>query len=110
MPDSLFKIKSTTVRLDVSTTSDRVLLSKLFSDGSDLTLRIFNAGTYPAFIELGGNTVVATVGTNKGAGSFPVAPGRETGISVQGSAKTYLAAICDTGGTAKLFITVGEGI
>lgn len=96
-----------TIAFDVTDTTDRVALSY-----GGPTIRIFNAGDGIVFIEKGGSSVTATIPTDGGsAGSMPIAPGRETGITITPiEGVTHIAAICPSGETATLYITPGNGI
>lgn len=107
--DKLFHWSGNTVALDVTATTASVALPAK-PEVSGRTLRIYNGGTTPAFIALGTSTIEAVIPTNAAAANgFPIAPGAETGIQVEGQ-PTHLAAIMATGETATIYITQGHGI
>lgn len=90
-------VTATTARKQVYTTAKR---------GS--TWLVENIGPSRCFVKGGDATVEATVPSTSAAGGMPLPVG--TVQSLRFGDATYLAAICDTGGTATLYITPGEGV
>ena len=103
----LFSSRKDTYRFNLTTASARIELDDLELSGKQ-TLRLFLDALVPAFIAFGPSDVVAAIPTNGShANGMPIAPSRETGITVSGGIE-YLAAIMQSG-TGTLYITVGEG-
>lgn len=106
----IFTPETGAARLDVDTSSDRVALPKGVNTTVGTTVRVFVDGLYPVFVNFGSSTVTATIGADKAEGTgIPCAAGRETGFRLK-SGVTHMAAICDTGGSGKAYVTMGDGI
>lgn len=107
----IFTPETGAVRLDVDATTDNVALPKAVNATAGTTVRVYNEGPNTAFVNFGISDVTATIGADKATGTgLPCAAGRETGFRLKTATVTHLAAICDTGDTAQLFITMGDGI
>jgi len=107
----IFTPETGAARLDVDTSSDSVALPKAVNATVGTTIRVYNEGPGTAFVNFGGSDVTATIGADKATGTgIPVAAGRETGFRLKNALATHMAAICDTGDTAQLFVTMGDGI
>jgi hypothetical protein len=103
MPSTIFEPIGSTVTRTVNTGSQRVALTDPGIFGGKFQVRVANNGSYKAFVNFGDVTVTAAVATGMPvlAGNvevFTIAPG-----------DTYIAAICDTGESATLYITSGFG-
>lgn len=92
---------ASTIALAGSTSSTRVQF-QLAGKGKPGSVRVHNAGSATAFVEFGGNAVVASL-----AAGMPIPPGSVETFNPQGG--SYLAAIT-TSGTTQLYVTPGEGI
>ena len=107
----IFTPETGATRLDVDTSSDSVALPQGVNGTAGTTVRVYNEGPGTAFVNFGASNVTATIGADKATGTgIPVAAGRETGFRLKTASVTHIAAICDTGDTAQLFITMGDGI
>lgn len=105
---SLFSPIGSTQRLDITTSAERFALAGI-GLVAGATLRIFVDGTSPVFIAFGGASVDAAVpADNASANGMPVAPGRESGVTVPGGA-THMSVITATG-TATVYLTAGAGV
>ena len=104
----LFSPIGNTQRLDISTTAERFALTGVgLTAGA--TVRFFVDGTVPVFVAFGGASVDAAVPADNGmANGMPIAPGRETGVTVPGGA-THVSVITATG-TATVYLTAGAGV
>jgi hypothetical protein len=86
--------------ISVSSSSQRVAVT--FDPGSDC-VRVRNAGTAEAFIEVGDDSVTAAVAT-----AMPIAAGAIEVFSVP-SGTTHIAAIA-VGSTGTIYFTPGSGV
>jgi hypothetical protein len=86
-----------TVQLSATAASSRVAVDSLSS-----VVRVLNAGPNTAYLQFGDGSVSSTTA------KMPIPVG-STELFTKGSA-TNVAAICDTGNTAVLYFTPGEGI
>lgn len=94
-----------TKRLAATSTSARIALAK--SDEPEI--EITNDGPDPVYVEVGTSSVTATAPVAAGAaGSYPILAGQSKVIRNIRKG-TYIAAICDTGDTADVFFSSGEG-
>lgn len=87
-----------TASLSATQASGRVALA---ATGDVLSVR--NYGSWRVYIKLGGGTVTAATT------DYPVDPYTCEVFSRDITTETYLAAICDTGGTASLIASTGSG-
>ena len=71
------------------------------------TIRIFNAGTNTAFIEIGG--VVATIPVGGTPGSMPLAPGAGTIPLLLEKGQSTTISVISSVGTTTLYVTIGHG-
>lgn len=110
-PKRLFRPIGDTVPFEVDDASDRVALPDGY-DAASRTIRIFNDSTNLVFVAFGGSAVVAAIPTvETPATGLPVAPGRETGFEIaDDSAVSHVAAICTSGETATVYVTIGRGL
>lgn len=109
MDDSPFFHRGT-CKLAASDTATRGTLITN-SQGGAAQVMVYNAGPNIAYVDLGDSTVAATVPTSAGTGSMPVPPYFTTGIFTRDSINdTHVSAICESGETATVFISVGAGI
>lgn len=105
----LFAFSGNTIAFDVTGTTDRVALGATAAQAGKV-LRIYNAGEGIVFVAPGAAAVEAVIPTDGApATGFPIAPGRETGMTLQGG-QTHIAAICPGAETATIYITQGFGI
>jgi hypothetical protein len=86
-----------TVQLAATAASASVSL-----DPNSSVVRVFNAGPNIAYLQFGGTGVTSTTA------KMPIAAGN-TELFTKG-VQAKVAAICDTGNTATLFFTAGEGL
>jgi hypothetical protein len=103
MPSTIFEPIGSTVTRTVTTSSARVALTDPGIFGGKFQVRVANTGAYKAFIEFGGSSVTAAVAT-----SMPILPSNVEIFTIA-PGDTNIAAICDTGETATLYITSGFG-
>jgi hypothetical protein len=103
MVRSFSPAKDNTVNINVSGSSQRVLVAKR---NSPISVRIMNDGTATVWINGGDATVTAT--TTTGA---PVGPGVHEVLTFSPGqdGKLYIAAIA-AGATGRIYFTEGEGI
>src|SRR5690606_2095422 len=107
---TLFAPSGATARLDVDGTTDRVALPETVYAARGATVRVFNNGTNECFVNFGGSSVTATLGNDKATQTgIPIAAGRESGFRLTTDA-TYIAAICNSGETTTIYVTMGDGI
>ena len=105
----LFAFGGNTIGMNVTATSSSEALGSTAAHAGKV-IRIYNAGTGIVFVATGGATVTAAIPTDgTPANGFPICPGRETGMTLQGG-QTYIAAICPGAETATIYITQGSGI
>ena len=105
----LFAFGGNTIALDVTGTSDSITLGGSTAQAGKV-LRIYNAGDGIVFVAPGMSGVTAAIPVDGSpANGFPIAPGRETGMTLQGG-QTHIAAICPGAETATIYITQGFGI
>lgn len=76
-----------------------------------IDLLIYNKGASDAYVEIGNSSVTATAPTTSANGSAPLPPGS---IQVMRGVRAdntgiYAAVICDSGNTATVLITPGNG-
>lgn len=106
----LFNPKGDTLCFDVDDTGVAYALPRAVS-ASGSTIRIFNDSESVVFITFGDDEAVAEIPADgEIANGFPLAPGRETGLSTSNEGETYIAAICKSGETATLYVSCGNGI
>ena len=99
--------QATTVSLAATQASGNVQLASTGTGQSQVEIQ--NKGPGWAYVAFGkDNSVAATVPNGATAGSYPVGPGQSKLVSV-GTNALFMAAICDSGGTATLFATIGYG-
>lgn len=105
----LFAFGGNTIGMNVTATSSlEALLASAAQAGK--VLRIYNAGTGIVYVAAGASNVAAVIPVDgTPANGFPIAPGRETGMTLQGG-QTHIAAICPGAETATIYITQGSGI
>jgi|GEM_PF-3868611 len=103
MVRSFSPAKDNTVNINVSGSSQRVLVAKR---NSPISVRIMNNGTATAWINGGDATVTATTTTG-----VPVGPGVHEVLTFSPGkdGKLYIAAIA-AGATGRIYFTEGEGI
>ena len=103
MTRSFSPAQNKTVSIDVSGTSQRVLVGNC---NAPITVRIVNNGTATAWINWGDVTVTATTTT-----SLPVGPGvhEVLTLSPDEGGLLYIAAIAASA-TGRIFFTEGYGI
>ena len=103
MTRSFSPAQNKTVSIDVSATSQRVLVGNC---NAPITVRIMNNGTATVWINWGDVTVTATT-----ANSLPVGPGvhEVLTLSPDQGGLLYIAAIA-AGGSGRIFFTEGYGI
>lgn len=105
MSRSFTPLASGTKRLAATSTSARIALAK----SEEPEVEISNEGLSTVYIEFGGATVVAVAPVAAGAaGGYPILAGQSK-IVRNLRAATYVAAICDSGETAEVYFTSGEG-
>lgn len=68
------------------------------------TIEITNEGPDTVFVEFGDSTVTAAAATG-----YPVAAGQSKVVGNSLAKATHAAAICDSGKTAKVFFSCGDG-
>jgi len=107
---TLFAPAGLTTRLDVDATTDSVALPGAVNPPTGATVRVFNNGSNECFVAFGSSIVTATLGADKATQTgIPLAAGRETGFRLT-SAVTHIAAICNSGETTTIYVTMGDGI
>lgn len=99
-----------TCKLSATSTTTRGTLLSSTTGGAPQVL-IYNAGPDIVYVELGGTSVTATVPTSAGTGSMPV-PAYFTvpAFTRDPLTHTSVAAICESGQTATVYISVGTGV
>ena len=99
-----------TIAMSISTSSESDPVSKTtegIANGS--RVRIFNAGPNTVFVNFGESGVTAAIPVeDTGATGIPIPSGMVEIYEV--GALTHIAAICDTGESATIFMTSGDGI
>lgn len=104
MADPVFYHKGTAKIAATQTTSQATLPTV----GNNVI--IYNAGPNTAYVSIGNTSVTATVPTTAGTGSMPVPIGFYAfTISRSADIDVTVAAICDTGNTASIYFSVGNG-
>lgn len=108
---SLFRPMGNTQKMAVVASNGTLELLDTY-DVSDRTIRIFNDSDNLVFVAFGGSDVVAAVpSSGGGANGIPLAANRETGFDLPGDTSvSHMAAICETGETAVLYVSIGAGI
>jgi hypothetical protein len=103
MVRSFSPAKDNTVNINVSGSSQRVLVAKR---NSPISVRIMNNGTATVWVNGGDVTVTATTTTG-----VPVGPGVHEVLTFSPGqdGKLYIAAIA-AGATGRIYFTEGEGI
>lgn len=103
MVRSFSPAKDNTVNINVSGSSQRVLVAKR---NSPISVRIMNNGTATVWINGGDVTVTATTTTG-----VPVGPGVHEVLTFSPGqdGKLYIAAIA-AGATGRIYFTEGEGL
>lgn len=99
-------VDDATTTISCSTTSANGALLRT-PNGSDFQVRVYNAGTVPAFIQKGYDAAAMAT-----TADMPMAPGSVEVLTVRNTAAapvTHIAAITASG-TASLYVTVGAGI
>ena len=96
-----------TCKLSATSASTRGTLSS----SNAPQVAIYNAGPDMVYVALGGSSVTATVPDATGAGSLPVPPYFTVPTFTRGpTTQTNVAAICESGQTATVYISVGTGV
>lgn len=98
----VFRQVAPTVTRAVTTSSARVAITAPLNNG-EFQVRLANVGSYTTFVNFGDVTVTATV-----AAGLPLLANTVEVFTVPADV-TYVAAINDTGGSATLYITTGQG-
>jgi hypothetical protein len=88
--------------LSLTTSSDRVSLPGTFQSVQKRTVRLFNDGLVPAFVEFGSSTVTASTTTSMAL------PAGWAELFYPPESATHVAGITASG-TATLRVTTGEG-
>lgn len=88
-----------TVKLAATTTTGRVQFTAATRVSPDASVRLYNDGSTPVFVEFGGSTVTAAL-----ASGMPVPPGGAETFNPRGG--THVAGIT-AAGTADLYATPG---
>jgi hypothetical protein len=105
----LFAFGGNTIGMNVTAASSSEALGATAAQAGKV-IRIYNAGAGIVFVAPGASGVAAVIPTDgTPANGFPIAPGRETGMTLQGG-QTHIAAICPGAETATIYITQGFGI
>lgn len=107
---SLFRPMGNTQKMAVVASTNAIELLDTY-DAASRTIRIFNDSDNLVFVAFGGSDVVAAVpSSGSGANGVPLAANRETGFELPGdSSASHMAAICEAGQTAVLYVTIGAG-
>lgn len=101
MSKAFTPVPNGTVNIDVSTSSQRVLI------GNPDQVRICNDGSATVFVAFGSSSITTTTSTG-----FPVGPGVVEVLTVPpslNSAPAYASAI-GSGSTGKIYFTPGSGV
>lgn len=93
-----FRPLANTQTVAATDTNSNLVLS---GPGGSRAVRIYNAGTSTVFLSFGGTAAVAT--------GMPMPSGGVETFSISIDI-TSLGIICDTAGTATVYVTVGEGL
>jgi hypothetical protein len=93
-----------TVALAATASTGSVALPTL--DPAYPEIEITNDGPSEVFVVLGGSAVTATVPTST-AGGYPILAGQSKIVRRNGA--THIAAICNSGETAAVYATAGQG-
>lgn len=105
----LFTPIGNTLAMSISTSTESDPLSQAHNLGIEgNALRIFNAGPNTVHYRLGGSAVTAAIAVeDTPANGIPI-PSGMVEVVFKGE-HTYIAAICDTGESATIYMTTGDG-
>lgn len=107
MPQPIpFSAQSKTKPISVTDTAS----SSTALPGQGNTLRVVNEGPNDAFISVGSTAQTATLpNSTPTATSTPVLAGSDVSFTIPADSVLNISAICRSGGTATLDVSVGEG-
>ncbi len=104
--NNLFSAQTLTKPITVTSTAS----TSMALPAAGNSLRVVNEGADIAFISVGTGSQTATLpNATATRTSVPVLPGSDIVLSIPKDSVQNISAICRSGGTATLTVTVGEG-
>ena len=102
-----FYAQAKTFKIDVTSTAST---SKALNNTDEKQIRIINDGNFTAFFDLGMELRHATVPTTNATKTcVPILAGEDLVFSIPKEVPMQISAICNTGETTTLYVSIGDG-
>lgn len=103
-----FFAQTKTFKIDVTSTAST---SKALNNIDEKQIRIINDGSFTAFFDIGIGGQTATVPTTTAANTCcPILAGEDLIFSIPKNTALQISAICGSGESTILYVSIGDGI
>lgn len=103
-----FYAQAKTFKIDVTSAASA---SKALNNTDEKQIRIINDGNFTAFFDIGIGSQVASVPTTTALNTcIPIMAGEDLIFSIPQSKTLEISAICNSGESTTLYISIGDGV
>lgn len=103
-----FYAQAKTFKIDVTSTAST---SKALGNIDEKQIRIVNNGNFTAFFDVGIGSQIATVPTTTALNTcIPILAGEDLIFSIPKNQALQISAICNTGESTTLYVSIGDGM